>query len=396
MDQANSEHFRWTGDGSGLSVLYAVLRKVVYTQDLYRDLLSILGGLKTKAQLVVDAFQLLLSYPKRIKHDDRHHLLKALMRLSDRTQQYPTCLTLAQVECDDQPMTAGNFGEVYRGRFQGQNVALKVVKLYQKSAVLKNIQAVSREAIIWSNLSHRNVLPFYGIYQLDDKYKRICMVSPWMENGNVQDYLKQGLCPNRVWLLSDVASGIAYLHANGVIHGDIKGMNILITDSGHACLTDFGLSNIAESNIISWSSVCSSSSHSGTIRWQAPEFFNPEDEANRPKTTKSDIYAFACVCYEIMTGNIPFYEYSRDPTVMIKVMHGSRPSKPAPDSDAFVSFGLTELIWELMERCWQREPSLRPEAKDLLNDSSLCIHDSRPTFCWSEESRFRISMALPS
>ncbi|TFK21394.1 hypothetical protein FA15DRAFT_80978 [Coprinopsis marcescibilis] len=133
------------------------------------------------------------------------------MRLSDRTQQYPTCLTLAQVECDDQPMTAGSFGEVYRGRFQGQNIALKVVKLHRKIAVLKSIQVSENrvEAVLrhghlilvkrYPTLSQERqsygvifrIPPFYGIYQLDNKYKGICTVSPWMENGNVQDYLKQ-------------------------------------------------------------------------------------------------------------------------------------------------------------------------------------------------------------
>lgn len=43
---------------------------------------------------------------------------------------------------------------------------------------------------MWSHLRHPNLLPFYGIYHLGDRYDRVCLVSPWMDNGNISDYLK--------------------------------------------------------------------------------------------------------------------------------------------------------------------------------------------------------------
>ena len=82
-------------------------------------------------------------------------------------------------------------------------------------------------------------------------------------------------------------------------------MNILITKSGHACLADFGLASISDSDLVSWTSMRSSTTHGGTVRWQAPEFFNPEDEACAV-TSQTDIYSYAGVCYEVRLALFQF------------------------------------------------------------------------------------------
>lgn len=51
------------------------------------------------------------------------------------------------------------------------------------------LQSFAREAILWSQLEHPNVLPFYGLYRLGDQSDRVCLVSPWMDNGNVSEYI---------------------------------------------------------------------------------------------------------------------------------------------------------------------------------------------------------------
>lgn len=65
-------------------------------------------------------------------------------------------------------------------------------------------QDYSREAILWGHLSHPNILPFYGVYYLDDEYRRICLVSPWMENGNINEYLRTFPFAPRYLLVSNV------------------------------------------------------------------------------------------------------------------------------------------------------------------------------------------------
>jgi serine/threonine protein kinase len=78
-------------------------------------------------------------------------------------------------------------------------------------------------------------------------------------------------------------------------------VNILITPSHRACLADFGLSTAGESQVLQQSS--SSNAHAtGTLRWEAPELLAPETDGNAilaVNTRASDIYSFACVCYEV-------------------------------------------------------------------------------------------------
>ena len=74
-------------------------------------------------------------------------------------------------------------------------------------------------------------------------------------------------------------------------------MNILVTESGKACLADFGLSNHVDAEMLTWTSE-SSANTTGTVRWKAPELFNPENGKSK-STKETDVYAFSCVCYEV-------------------------------------------------------------------------------------------------
>ncbi|EEB99358.1 hypothetical protein MPER_00976 [Moniliophthora perniciosa FA553] len=79
-----------------------------------------------------------------------------------------------------------------------------------------------------------------------------------------------------------------------IIHGDLKGVNILMRPSGRPCIADFGLARVADSKVRKMSSS-TDAHHLGTIRWLAPELLRDDG-----RTTKSsDMYAFGCVCYEV-------------------------------------------------------------------------------------------------
>ncbi|EEB91416.1 hypothetical protein MPER_10225, partial [Moniliophthora perniciosa FA553] len=110
-------------------------------------------------------------------------------------------------------------------------------------------QEYLREAIVWRQLRHPNILPCLGLYYLDRSQERICLVSPWMENGNLVQFLRDSPrdSGNHLQLMHDIASGLSHLHGLKIIHGDLKGLNILVTQSHRACIADFGLSHVADS-----------------------------------------------------------------------------------------------------------------------------------------------------
>ena len=147
----------------------------------------------------------------------RNDILGALLRLSKLSKLYPKCLTITDLERDDEVLDSGRFGEIYKGHSRNQAICLKIIKVNGKAQIKHLIkvnlfdafndrkcltsQAVSKEALLWGHLSHPNILPFYGIYHLGDARGRISFISPWMENGNVTEYLKRHPLANRLLLV---------------------------------------------------------------------------------------------------------------------------------------------------------------------------------------------------
>ena len=131
--------------------------------------------------------------------DSKHKrlLVRALTRLSERSGLYPESLTLNNVTPEHGRRATGGSANVYKGKCFGEEIALKVFTLPSNVNSLSSwrsfddhFQNLFREFITWRQLSHPNVLPFYGVHFLDDPLEtRFCLVSPWMENGNVVEFL---------------------------------------------------------------------------------------------------------------------------------------------------------------------------------------------------------------
>jgi serine/threonine protein kinase len=113
--------------------------------------------------------------------------------------------------------------------------------------------------------------------------------------------------------MADAAMGLEYLHGKHVVHGDLKAVsnfislinlsvfnllkyqaNILVTPSGRACIADFGLCSLIDELSLKFTQS-SRSGRAGTVRYQAPELLSNQSSNH----FGSDIYAFACVCYEV-------------------------------------------------------------------------------------------------
>ncbi|KAJ6486663.1 kinase-like domain-containing protein, partial [Mycena sanguinolenta] len=155
----------------------------------------------------------------------------------------PSSLFIIGVEGrDEHPTFGGGFGDIYRASYDGQRVALKRMRHFLRGPELRRIRLkFCREALVWKDLHHPNILPFLGIDR-DSFSSSLCMVSPWMKHGTVLNYLKTHGFANVNKLLYQIAQGLEYLHLHDIVHGDLRGANILIKEDWSACLADFGLS----------------------------------------------------------------------------------------------------------------------------------------------------------
>jgi len=317
--------------------------------------------------------------------------VKALIKLSRNSGYYPECLVLKGVQLGDL-VTSGGYGDVYKGHLKGQLIAVKVLKISHDKDIARLRKEFSSEAVIWRQLSHPNILPFCGVFHLDDKTRRVCLVAPWLQNGNVVQFLQQNQDTDCVQLALDIAQGIEYLHEflkPSIVHGDLKGFNVLVTPSGRACLADFGLATARDTQTTGPSNTNGGSG--GTVRWQAPELHSPSSEGSSGSgrnSKASDIYALACVCYEMFSGNFPFCEVPYDVRVVMGVMSGRRPARPSHDLST--KRGLSDEVWHLVETCWAQKPIERPTATQVVKQ--LRALPNRPI----DNRRFDDDLPIPA
>ncbi|KAH8080722.1 kinase-like domain-containing protein [Cristinia sonorae] len=286
--------------------------------------------------------------------DYQHVLLRLLVKLSKVSGVLPHCLFLYGIVCPNRDsVTGGGFADIFRGTYGAQHVALKRLRVFKSDLDLeKSRSALCAEALVWQHLRHQHILPFLGV-DINVFAPYHCMVSPWMENGNIMQCIsslseKQVNLPFNRWI-RQIAQGLAYLHDQHVVHGDLRGANILIDGSMDVQLCDFGLAMFADSTTASWGSA-----GGGAVRWLAPEVL----KGSRP-TFKSDTYAFGCVCLEVYTRKHPFAEINSDAQVVARVLQGARPEKPAQVGRYQTGF------WNLVKTCWNEDPYDRPDASFL-------------------------------
>ena len=146
----------------------------------------------------------------------------------------------------------------------------------------------------------------------------------------------------RVSMAREIADGLQYLHANGIVHRDIKSLNVLLTCDGHAKLCDFGLAKLRTLTVASVSQ--SSSAVLGTFAWCAPEVILNGDE----HSPASDVYAMGIVMWELMTCESPFesLDYHQ---VVARLRNQQRPAVPSP-----LPAGFTSDYVAIMMRCLQQ------------------------------------------
>ncbi|KAF8143034.1 kinase-like domain-containing protein, partial [Mycena galopus ATCC 62051] len=278
---------------------------------------------------------------------------RLIVKLSEVSHRLPSVLFITGVSGRHAYASFhGGFGDIYQASHSGETVALKHMRtLADPGEEQRRVRLLfCREALVWQRLRHPCVLPFIGI-DCETFPPSLCMVSPWMENGTALKFLNDNGRTGVNKLLSQIAQGLEYLHSQTVVHGDLRGANILISNERTACLADFGLSSLSDA-------TASHTTHrAGSARWMAPELIDPEQfEKQFLRTPASDIYALGCVCLELYTGKPPFSALP-EPATMFKVLAGKRPDRPSSEPR------LSDSLWECVQECWAQDSALRPTAE---------------------------------
>jgi len=150
-----------------------------------------------------------------------------------------------------------------------------------------------------------------------------------------------------------VLFGLEYLHAQGVLHRDIKGANILTTKTGVAKLADFGVAARAAS----FGGADLDDDIVGSPYWMAPEII----EMSAPPSTACDIWSLGCTILELTTGKPPYFDLT-PMAALFRIVQDDVPRLPA---------GASEALKDFLLQCFNRESALRAGAKILLNHAWL-------------------------
>ncbi len=261
----------------------------------------------------------------------------------DGTVRYSIRIAYKDLTLEEKELGAGGFGKVYKGTWKYTPVAVKQLHLQQMSPDVK--EEFQREASFMVGLRHPNIVQLYGVCLDPGHYG---MVMELMLKGSLYDVLHNAgekLDWKMRWEIGmDVGQGLAVLHSEGVLHRDLKSLNVLLDDRMRAKLTDFGLSRVKTE------SVASTRQQSvGTLMWMAPELFKRKAKY----TQGADVYSYGMILWELASRKIPYADAASPAVIAQWIQAGETEEIPA---DCPETFG------QVVKTCWAMEPESRPTA----------------------------------
>ncbi|KAL7160178.1 hypothetical protein ABFS83_01G076800 [Erythranthe nasuta] len=249
----------------------------------------------------------------------------------------------------------GSFAVVYRGIWNGSDVAVKVY--YGNQYTEQVLLDYRKEIDIMRRLRHPNVLLFMGAVCTDEK---LAIVTEYLTRGSLFKALhknNQSLdIRRRLKMAIDVARGMNYLHHRNppIVHRDLKSSNLLVDKSWTVKVGDFGLSKLKCATFLT------AKSGRGTPQWMAPEVLR-----NEPSTEKSDVFSYGVILWELMTQRVPWDDLNSLQVVGVVGFMDRRLEIPS-NIDPQVSSIITD--------CWRSNPEERPSFEDIILKMTELVH----------------------
>jgi hypothetical protein len=196
----------------------------------------------------------------------------------------------------------GGMGMVFFASDQdvkGETFAIKVLKPEIREH-LDALEMLREEVRKTRALHHPNIV---GVYSLNSDRSGVYMLMEYLEGKTlsalIDDDFGRGMPLIRAWpLIKDIGAALAYAHDHSVIHSDLKPPNVFVTTSGKAVLMDFGIARAVHNRADRFDP--------GALGALTPAYASCEMLEGRPPDQSDDVYSFACVIYEMLSGKHPF------------------------------------------------------------------------------------------
>ncbi|PSN33486.1 Tyrosine-protein kinase Abl [Blattella germanica] len=253
----------------------------------------------------------------------------------------------------------GQYGDVYEAVWKRYNMTVAVKTLKEDTMALKDFL---EEAAIMKEMKHPNLVQLLGVCTREPPFY---IITEFMSKGNLLDYLRNG---NKdqinavvlMYMATQIASGMSYLESRNFIHRDLAARNCLVGENHLVKVADFGLARLMRDDTYT--------AHAGAkfpIKWTAPEGL-----AYNKFSTKSDVWAFGILLWEIATYGMSPYPGVDLTDVYHMLEKGYRMECPP---------GCPPKIYELMRQCWQWNPSDRPTFQEIHNSLETMFQESSIT-----------------
>jgi len=249
----------------------------------------------------------------------------------------------------------GGMGEVYRAKDTSldREVAIKVLP-EQFTQDPQRLARFEREAKLLASLNHPNIAAIYSFEHADDIH---FLVLELVEGQTLAERVAKGPLPveKALEVCRQIAEGVEAAHEKGVIHRDLKPANVKITPEGQVKILDFGLAKAFEAetpvtDISQSPTLTEEMTRAGVILGTAA-YMSPEQAKGKPVDKRTDVFAFGCVLYELLTAKRAF-EGETITETLAKILEGEPNWDVLPET-------LPSIIRFVLSRCFEKDPGRR-------------------------------------
>ncbi|KAM8945756.1 tyrosine-protein kinase Srms [Pelodytes ibericus] len=239
----------------------------------------------------------------------------------------------------------GFFGEVWEGLWN--NKERVAIKTFKKENVVQS--DFEKEIDALKHLSHPNLIQLLAVCSFGEP---VYIVTELMTKGNLNEYLKgeefeEFHYTSYMHIICQVAEGMAYLEMQHVVHRDLATRNVLVGDNLVCKIADFGLARLLKDDLYS-----PEKNQAIPVKWTAPEALT-----HAKYSTKSDVWSFGILMYEVFTYGEQPYKGMTNREVVNQILDGYRLPQPS----------LCNLdVYKLMLECWNDKAQHRPTFHDLV------------------------------